>query len=112
MQSKLDSNCNRNFMNNLIPKDFDYAKYLKNYRLNILLGEEKTPLNPSLKDIKPVNFSVDINNKDPFPCEYDDLTRLHYICIKRKVTTILEFGLGKSTVIFGNALKINKKKSL
>ena len=96
-------------MDYLVPKEFDYDLYLKKYRLNNLLGEEKAPLKASHKDTKPVNFSVDINNTDPFPCEYDDLIRLHYICINRKVATILEFGLGKSTVIFGHALKINKK---
>jgi len=36
------------------------------------------------------------------------LTRLHFITRTRKVTTILEFGVGKSTAIFGSALLENK----
>ena len=44
-------------MDYLIPKDFDYDKYLKKYKLNSLLGEQNAPLNASLKETKPVNFS-------------------------------------------------------
>ena len=40
--------------------------------------------------------------------ELDDLIRLHYLVTTRKVTTILEFGVGKSTIVFDHALRINK----
>ncbi len=52
--------------------------------------------------------SIDPNNKTPFPAELDDLIRLHYLVRKRKVRTILEFGGGKSTSIFADAIKKNK----
>lgn len=34
---------------------------------------------------------------------------MHYLITSRKVTTILEFGVGKSTVVFDDALEYNKK---
>ncbi len=45
-----------------------------------------------------------------FPPELDDLIRLHYLVRTRKVTTILEFGVGKSTIIFADALSKNKEE--
>lgn len=44
-----------------------------------------------------------------YPPEIDDLVRLHYLVRSRKVLNILEFGVGKSTIIFADALKRNKK---
>ena len=58
---------------------------------------------------KEIYASVDPNNVEPFPAELDDLIRLHYLVTSRKVTTILEFGVGKSTIVFDNALSVNKK---
>ena len=54
--------------------------------------------------------SVDPNNREPFPAELDDLIRLHYLVTSRKVTTILEFGVGKSSIVFDHALSQNKLK--
>ena len=45
---------------------------------------------------------------EAYSVELDDLIRLHYLVRNRKVTTILELGVGKSTVIFNDALKTNK----
>ena len=39
--------------------------------------------------------------------ELDDLIRLHYLVLSRRVTTVLEFGLGKSTLVFADALTKN-----
>lgn len=52
--------------------------------------------------------TVNPNNTTPFPCRIDDLVRLHRLVIQRKVTTILEFGVGKSTLILAHALAANK----
>ena len=52
--------------------------------------------------------SVDPKNNVPYAVELDDLVRLHYLVVRRKVTTILEFGIGKSTVVFDHALQHNK----
>jgi hypothetical protein len=59
---------------------------------------------------KDIYSTVDQDNKTPFPVELDDLTRLHFLVLSRKVTTILEFGVGKSTLVFNDALKLNKQK--
>jgi hypothetical protein len=89
--------------------NIDYNQYLADHRLNVVLGEEiDHSKNLENKLVRPVFESVDPNNKTPFSTEYDDLIRLHHLIVSRKVTTILEFGVGKSTPIFNHALNINK----
>ena len=63
-------------------------------------------------NVKPVNASVDRENTAPCPPEYDDLARLHHLVKSRKVVTILEFGIGKSSIVMGQALWKIKKSSL
>ena len=92
----------------LLPDEFEYKKYLEDNKLSQLLGI-KAPEKPNEKLILPTVFSVDPENKLPFPAEFDDLCRLHYIARNRKVLTILEFGVGKSTVILGDAIRLNRK---
>lgn len=95
----------------LVPQGFNYKNYVSDNNLVELIDEkeENIPKDLSKKIIYSPNFSVNPNNKVPFEPEFDDLSRLHYITRKRKVTTILEFGIGVSTTIFGNALLLNKK---
>ncbi len=98
-------------LNDLIPKDFNYYKYIIDNKLNILLKINQVPDNPEKKLIKSKLTSVDPNNFVPFPAELDDLSRLHYIVCQRNVNTILEFGVGKSTSVFAHALLKNKHKN-
>lgn len=42
--------------------------------------------------------------------DYCDLARLHSLAVARKVFTILELGVGWSTVILADALRLNKQK--
>ena len=72
----------------LLPDEFEYKKYLEDNKLSQLLGI-KAPEKPNEKLILPTIFSVDPENKLPFPAEFDDLCRLHYIARNRKVLTIL-----------------------
>ena len=95
----------------LFPSNFNYKEYIESYNFKNILNLSEIDENPSQKKFFSPNFSVDPENKIPFPAELDDLTRLHYITRNRKVTTILEFGLGKSTLIFGNALALNRKEN-
>jgi hypothetical protein len=60
------------------------------------------------KQPRTVYEAVDPKNLTPYPPELDDLIRLHYLARTRRVTTILEFGSGKSTVVFAHALAQNK----
>ena len=83
-----------------------YEQYLKDNPFYLdLLEQFPKDFGKSFKDIYE---SVDPDNKTPFSSEYDDLVRLHYLIRERKVTTILEFGVGKSSVVFNHALKTNK----
>lgn len=54
--------------------------------------------------------TVDPGNVIPSPAQLDDLTRLHFLVRNRKVTTILEFGSGKSTVVLAHALRQNQEE--
>jgi hypothetical protein len=59
---------------------------------------------------KDPNFNVTENNQVPFSPDLEDLVRLHKLVRKRKVTTVLEFGVGHSTLIIADALLKNKKQ--
>ena len=90
----------------------DYAKYLKDNPFHQYLDgvnvEEYGDLEK--KSIRETYLSVDSSNKAPLSVELDDLIRLHYLVTSRKVTTILEIGVGKSTIVLDNALEKNKSK--
>ena len=90
----------------------DYKSYFDSHSLSEI---------PHLNfDIKDLNFdkniiedqykTVDKDNKVALPPELDDLLRLHFLVTSRKVTTILEFGVGHSTAVFDHALSINREK--
>lgn len=84
-----------------------YQEYLTNNPFYVDLLEPFP--NEITKIVKPPYETVTENVTSPLVSEYDDLIRLHYLIRKRKVTTILEFGIGKSTVVFNNALNLNKR---
>jgi hypothetical protein len=95
----------------LFKKLKSYKNYLKKYPFHNLLAVDLKAYGPIDKKIKrPTYYSVDPNLKESYTVELDDLIRLHYLVISRKVTTILEFGVGKSSIVFDHALKINKRK--
>lgn len=95
----------------LFEKLKSYKNYLQKYPLHNLIGVDIKSYGPIKKKItRSTYYSVNPNSKEPFTAELDDLIRLHYLVISRKVTTILEFGVGKSSIIFDDALKINKRK--
>ena len=52
--------------------------------------------------------TIDPDNQVPSPAELDDLVRLHWLVRRRKVRTIMEFGVGKSTSVMLDAMAINK----
>lgn len=55
-----------------------------------------------------VNERVDPDFVEPYAPELDDLVRLHKLVRARKVTTVLEFGVGHSSLILADALQKNK----
>lgn len=94
---------------------FDKLTSYKNY---LLENPFHHSLNVDLNDYgevdrkitRPVFYSVDPDLGEAFSAELDDLIRLHYLITSRKVTTVLEFGVGKSSIVFDHALNLNKKK--
>jgi hypothetical protein len=92
-------------------KDLDYEFYNQENKISDLF---KIDLNKygkiDLKQIRSTFYSVDPNNKDPFTPELDDLIRLHFLIKKRKVTTVLEFGIGHSSLTISHALSLNKNQ--
>ena len=53
-----------------------------------------------------VLFGSDPKNTAPYVIQYDELCRLHYLCLTRKVLNTLEFGSGFSTAVMADAKKI------
>ena len=88
-----------------------YEEYLKAYPIHEQLGIDLDSYGDVDRKIvhKPY-YSVDPDMKEPYVAELDDLIRLHYLVLSRRVTTILEFGVGKSSVVFDNAISINKTR--
>ena len=90
-----------------------YKSYLQKYSLHNLIDVDiKNYGSIDKKIIRSPYYSVNPDLQEPYSAELDDLVRLHHLVISRKVTTILEFGVGCSSIIFDNALKLNKNKYL
>lgn len=89
--------------------NLDVLKYFYNEHLDKYFNKEELKnIEFKYKYIDP-NFSVNPNNTIPFPIDLNDLVRLHKIIRKRKVFTILEYGIGYSTIIMADALNKNKE---
>ncbi len=92
-------------------KNLDCQKYFSDNKLDDLIGIKlKSYSDIEKKREKGIYEGVDPEDKTPFPPELDDLTRLHFLVRSRKVTTILEFGVGKSTLVFADAIQKNKEE--
>ena len=102
-------------------QNLDYKDYLTNYPIHEFFDidlniygeiEKKTPSLYESVDSENITLyeGVDPENITPFSVVLDDLIRLHHLIISRKVTTILEIGVGKSTKVFDHALSINKSE--
>ena len=89
-------------------KDLNYENYLVENPLNLLLGINLENYGDVKEKIARSPFETVSNSEYPNPIELDDLIRLHYLVRSRKVTTILEIGVGKSTAVFSDALSKNK----
>jgi hypothetical protein len=84
--------------------DTDVIDYVRTHGLDRLVPFE------GLKVAKGVSERVDPNWQAAYPPEWDDLVRLHRLVVDRRVTTILEFGVGKSTLVMAHALRINRER--
>ena len=92
-------------------KNINYKKWCLDNQINELFDIKLSTYGDIReKRKKSIYGSVNPQNNTPLEAELDDLTRLHFLVRTRKVTTILEFGVGKSTLVFADALKKNKEE--
>lgn len=90
-------------------KDLNYEKYLEENPIHELLGIDLLDYGEVKNKIERSPYETVSNKEYPNATELDDLIRLHFLVRSRKVTTILEIGIGKSTAIFSDALSKNEK---
>lgn len=57
-----------------------------------------------------MDVTVDPAYTAAFPAERADLERLRRLALDRKVLTVLEFGVGHSTVVLADAMRENRKR--
>ncbi len=92
-------------------KDLDYKKWCLENKIAEMFGLDLNAYGKINRKLpKGIYETSDPKNTVPFPPELDDLTRLHFLARSRKVTTILEFGVGKSTLVFADAIRKNKEE--
>lgn len=83
-------------------QDINIENYVRKYKL-----DEIVPYGN--KDDEDLYYSVKKPSEKSYPPIWEDLVFYHKLCIDRKVTTVLEFGVGHSSVIFADALKRNQE---
>tara|TARA_Y100000741_G_C18171025_1_gene525274 strand:+ start:185 stop:991 length:807 start_codon:yes stop_codon:yes gene_type:complete len=83
-----------------VPESF--LKYWKKEKLDRFIK-----LTPKKIEYEPF-FNVKKQQSVPFPPEIEDLVNLHQLIRKRKAFTVLEFGVGFSSIVIADALLKNK----
>ena len=88
--------------------DFNNPKKLDEYCNLFFIYDICGKSNVSVQDSSSNSslFASDPSNTSPYPVQYDEVCRLHYLCLSRKSLNILEFGSGYSTLVMASALKI------
>lgn len=81
----------------------DIKAYMRKFGLDKLVEYKPFPE-------EGINEAVDPSHTEPYGAEWDDLIRLHDLVLKRRVTTILEFGCGYSTLVMAHALALNAER--
>jgi hypothetical protein len=86
-------------------------EYFRDFRFNEALGVAE-PSDEMLLGKMPKDplSSVDPENYVPYPPEFDDLVRLHWLITTRRVVTVLEIGSGYSTAVFNHAMEVNASR--
>ena len=89
---------------------YDPIAHLSDHPIHDVLGVERSDA-PGVKAVLGDQWTtVDPENLVPFAPEFDDLLRLHHLVLSRKVTTVLEFGVGYSTTVLAHALGLNEAR--
>jgi hypothetical protein len=90
-------------MSNNNKYDKSIIDYVKKYELDKVI--EFDEIKPKYENYTAVEKVIEVSS----PPHWDDLVRLHKLVILRKVTTVLEFGVGYSTLVLAHALNHNKE---
>lgn len=90
------------------PAELDYHAYCVEHGVHELFGLEVKADSFETK-VWPPYAKVDPENLVPSPPELADLVRLHHVVRSRRVTTVLEFGVGMSTRVLAHALAANQR---
>lgn len=83
-------------------------RYVRDFRLDELIqpldcDQAMSVSSDLLRTVNPLEVK-------PFPPRLDDLARLHYLILTRRVLNVLEFGSGYSTVIMASAMTLLRRK--
>jgi hypothetical protein len=84
----------------------DPLKYLRSENIDDLIDLSSA----KGKMERGVYNAVRVDEGEPLPPELDDLARLHRLIRDLKSFTVLEFGIGYSTVVIADALQKNEKE--
>ena len=87
-------------------KNINVKKYYLDNHLDKITGVKYETENNKIDP----NYIFENNDKSPYKPNIKDLVRLHFFIKMRNVTTILELGVGYSTLIMADALNLNKNK--
>lgn len=83
-------------------------EYVDYFSLRLLLAKQSEGApDKAEKDARRFG-SVDPENMTPYPPQWSDLARLHWICLSREVVNVVEFGSGQSTAVLAHALELNE----
>jgi hypothetical protein len=83
----------------------DATDYAATHGLDTLLGDTPTSARTD------AFAAVDPEMTTPHAPDWDDLVRLHRLVRERRVTTVLEFGCGYSTIVMAAALRANREEA-
>ena len=87
----------------------DYGEYVRRYGILEAVGlPQEAAQAASSKVTKGVWDDLSPDISEPFEPELDDLARLHWLVVSRRVLTALEFGVGFSTRVIDLALELNQ----
>lgn len=102
------TNTNHNFNLTSFNDEIESKRYFALFGLDDLLGVELAQGNSQNQTVT----NVDPDYLIPYGVEIQDLCRLHWLCLNRKSTQVLEFGSGYSTLVIAHALSILRKEHL
>lgn len=88
----------------LFQETFDEENYFASKSLSQIVSVLEQPVNSSTLNTQHLEATA-------YPVCKRDLSALHHLVISRKVKSIMEFGIGKSTAVLCHGLKINNKNN-